>query len=120
MVKPLAFKGEKKSRKRKANELEPTLAPKASVAENSVQDDDSWVAAESATDINGPIVLVLPSSTISNCIACDTSGTVSISELENVAEGDIASVEPHDVRQVWIATKIAGTESFSFKGYHGR
>ena len=37
-------------------------------------------------------------------------------------EGDPATAEPHDVRQVWIATRIAGTGEgqVSFKGAHGK
>jgi hypothetical protein len=42
------------------------------------------------------------------------------SELENLIEGDVRTAEPHDVRQVWVATKVAGTEGFSLKGGHGR
>lgn len=43
-----------------------------------------------------------------------------MSELENLIEGDPATAEPHDVRQVWVATKVAGSEGVSFKGHHGR
>lgn len=46
------------------------------------------------------------------------------SPLENLIEGDPATAEPHDVRQVWIATQIPGAGGgevlVSFKGVNGR
>lgn len=136
MVKPLSFKGEKKSRKRKAPDRESTKFVESSssalVALNStttpdvttteavvVVGDDSWVTAEAPTDIIGPIIFVLPSQP-ATCIACDANGKVFTSELENIVEGDIRTAEPHDVRQVWVVSKVAGTENISFKGHHGR
>lgn len=126
MVKPLSFKGEKKSRKRKAPDLEPTKAdPSAPVSLVSASDaieavqDDSWVTAEAPTDIIGPVIFALPSQP-ATCIACDANGKVFAYELENIVEGDLRTAEPHDIRQVWVASKVAGTESISFKGHHGR
>lgn len=123
MVKPLSFKGEKKSRKRKAPDpesikVEPSsalIAPNATEAAG----DDSWVTAEAPTDIIGPIIFALPSQP-PTCIACDANGKVFASELENIVEGDLHTAEPHEIRQVWVASRIAGTESISFKGHHGR
>ncbi|MCJ1339274.1 hypothetical protein MMC09_004563 [Bachmanniomyces sp. S44760] len=126
MVKPLAFKGDKKSKKRKHPNPETshdpnsknaltTIEPKASTTE----EDDSWVSAEAASDITGPILFALPSAT-PTCIACDTNGKVFTSEIENIFEADLATAEPHDVRQVWVANHVAGTDGISFKGHHGR
>ena len=127
MVKPLVFKGDKRSKKRKTphpdsnltlgDDDTPTLAVQSAAAE--AEEDDSWVTAEAATDVTGPIIFALPS-TSPACIACDANGKVYTSELENVIEGDLATVEPHDVRQVWIAGRVAGTDEVSFKGHHGR
>ncbi|KAL9600458.1 MAG: hypothetical protein Q9179_003204 [Wetmoreana sp. 5 TL-2023] len=121
MVKPLAFKGDKKVKKRKAgptdNDTPAEKKPRDSAVD--VQEDDSWVTADASSDINGPTVIVLPSTT-PTCIACDAGGKVFPSELENVVQGDPATAEPHDVRQVWIASKIAGTDNIGFKGHHGR
>ncbi|KAL8850566.1 MAG: hypothetical protein Q9221_004523 [Calogaya cf. arnoldii] len=126
MVKPLAFKGEKtKVRKRKAP---PTIedGPEDGPEEKKIRDldsetheDDSWVNADSSGDISGPVVIVLPS-TKPRCIACDAAGKVFTSELENIIEGDPATAEPHDIRQVWIASRIAGTDNICFKGHHQR
>lgn len=122
MVKPLLFKGEKKSRKRKVSDgdeintsddaFKNLVVPKASV------DDDSWVTAETPSDIIGPIVFALPSPHPC-CIACDGNGKVFTSRIENIVGTDPATAEPHDVRQVWVACRVAGTENISFKGYHG-
>lgn len=124
MVKPLTFKGDKpKKRKQrdpdaeKSTKTRKTDAPEAANDDN--PEDQSWVSAEAASDIAGPIVLVLPSDEPA-CVASDANGTIFASTLENLVEGDPATAEPHDVRQVWVATRVAGTESFSFKGHHGK
>lgn len=123
MVKPLSFKGEKKSRKRKAPDPESIKAEPSSalIAPNATEaaEDDSWVTAEAPTDIIGPIIFALPSQP-PTCIACDANGKVFASELENIVEGDLRTAEPHEIRQVWVASRVAGTESISFKGHHGR
>ena len=124
MVKPLSFKGDKKSKKRKhrdaddKQELSTALATTSQAAVTS-EEDDSWVTAEAPSDVTGPIIFALPTSPPS-CIACDANGKVFTSELENIVEGDPATAEPHDVRQVWVANRVAGTEYVSFKGHHGR
>ncbi|KAL4822013.1 FRG1-like family-domain-containing protein [Aspergillus spinulosporus] len=142
MVKPLTFKGDKpKSKKRKnpsstsiSDFSAPAKLPKQSQsssdppqdhtpysneeAENTAED-QSWVSADTTSDISGPILIVLPSDPLT-CIASDMNGKVFASELENLIEGDPRTAEPHDVRQVWVATRVAGTESFSLKGAHGR
>lgn len=127
MVKPLAFKGDKKSKKRKNLHPDSSLTledddTKALTVQNTTaeaEEDDSWVTAEAATDITGPIIFALPSAK-PTCIACDANGKVFTGELENIIEGDLATAEPHDVRQVWIANRVAGTDEISFKGHHGR
>jgi protein FRG1 len=132
MVKPLSFKGDKKSKKRKHRDEDSESRRPAPFSDNAVvpaaaagaqdeqaTDEQSWVSADVATDLNGPVVFVLPS-TPPTCIACDANGKVFASELENVIEGDPSTAEPHDVRQVWVATKVAGAEGFGFKGHHGR
>ncbi len=128
MVKPLAFKGDKKCKKRKHTNTPHDDEAPSSTALTTTQpnptnatadEDDSWVTAEAPTDVTGPIIFALPTSP-ATCIACDANGKVFASALENMVEGDSATAEPHDVRQVWVANKVAGTESISFKGHHGR
>ena len=126
MVKPLSFKGDKKSKKRKAptteDECSPRKLEKALVLAEEVDglnEDDSWVTAEASTDIIGPIVFALPSIP-PTCIACDVNGKIFTSELENMVDGNAATAEPHDVRQVWVASRVSGTDNISFKGHHQR
>lgn len=129
MVKPLSFKGDKKVKKRKRVDAAEKFGDEdgpsskqltvAKTNEDPAVDDDSWVTAEATGDVVGPVVIVLPSDPPS-CIACDTNGQVFASALENIIEGDPATAEPHDVRQVWVANRVAGTETFTFKGHHGR
>ncbi|KAJ5876921.1 hypothetical protein N7455_000386 [Penicillium solitum] len=122
MVKPLTFKGDKpKKRKTRTTDNEaPT--PKSRKTEPEPEDnpeDQSWVSADSPSDIAGPVILVLPSDD-PTCVASDANGQVFTSKLENLVDGDPGTAEPHDVRQVWVASRVAGTESFSFKGHHGK
>ena len=121
MVKPLAFKGEKKSRKRKAAPEADSgnIADKLSSIGPGNQEDDTWVTADVPADITGPVIILLPSAQ-STCLACDTGGAVFASGLENIVENNPSTAEPHDVRQVWVAHRVAGTENISFKGHHGR
>ena len=126
MVKPLSFKGDKKSRKRKAaptDDINPSsnIERALVIAEepSESQEDDSWVTAEAATDITGPVVFVLPASP-PTCLACDANGKIFTSELENMVDGNATTAEPHDVRQVWVANRVAGTENISFKGHNQR
>ncbi|KAI9816975.1 MAG: hypothetical protein M1832_004959 [Thelocarpon impressellum] len=126
MVKALTFKGDKKSKKRKrpANPDGDGEAPSTETAltvpqGSQVEADDNWVTAEAQGDVVGPVIFVLPSHE-PTCLASDANGKVFASPLENILEGDLATAEPHDVRQVWIANRVAGTEEHSFKGHHGR
>ena len=55
------------------------------------------------------------------CLATDAMGKVHASQVENMVEGEPRTAEPHLVSQVWIATRVVGSEkAFTFKGHHGR
>jgi hypothetical protein len=131
MVKPLVFKGDKKPKKRKrapedddvASSSKTTVKHSSEAAldasdDTPTQDDDTWVSADSVADVSGPVIVVLPSEKPS-CLACDVTGKVFALELENMIDDDPATAEPHDVRQVWVAGRLAGMETFSLKGHHG-
>ena len=123
MVKPLAFKGDKKVKKRKrvadADDAEPSSKAQTIATREDTESDDSWVSAEAASDITGPIVIVLPTEKVTS-LACDAVGKVFASELENIVDSDATTAEPHDVRQVFVANRVAGTEDFNLKGHHGK
>lgn len=92
------------------------------------------MTADVPTDLSGPTLLVLPTHPTPTALACDATGAVFASPLENLIEGDPATAEPHDVRQVWVATQIPGAlvsakggkdggeeqVMVSFKGFNGR
>ncbi len=125
MVKPLTFKGDKKAKKRKRTETEsategvgPSELAVARPPEDE-GDDDSWVSAEAVGDVVGPVMLVLPTEP-PTCLACDANGKVFTDPIENIIDANPASAEPHNVRQVWVANKIYGTENFRFKGRYGK
>lgn len=129
MVKPLSFKGDKpKKRKHRTDDPDASRKtpkpsqqhqpqPEEDAEENT--EDQSWVSADTPSDLAGPVLLVLPSET-PTAIAADATGKVFASALENTIDGDPGTAEPHDVRQVWVATRVAGTEGFSFRGSHGK
>lgn len=125
MVKALSFKGDAKSKKRKRTEASSSTADNATstdlVDQHSAvpEDDTTWVSADAVTDISGPVILVLPTKP-PTCLASDAIGKVFASEVENMVEDEPSTAEPHDVRQVWIANRVAGSEGFSFKGHHGK
>ncbi|KIW28412.1 uncharacterized protein PV07_08079 [Cladophialophora immunda] len=120
-IKPLTFKGDKKPKKRKHrheedvddshNAGQPTADP---------SDDDSWTTPDAPSDLSGPVLLVLPT-VPPTALAADAHGNVFASPLENIVEGVAETAEPHDVRQVWVASSVAGMGKgeMSFKGSHG-
>lgn len=124
MVKALVFKGDKKPpKKRKREKTDDDHAEDGNQvvrADTSPEDDMKWVSADTVADISGPIMLVLATKPVT-CIAVDQLGKVFASNIENMVDGEPNSAEPHDVRQVWIAQKIPGSEDrFTLKGHHGR
>ncbi|ROV93310.1 hypothetical protein VSDG_06861 [Cytospora chrysosperma] len=140
MVKPLTFKGDKKAKKRKRDprEEEPAggaaqddggkkkkqqqqqqVARAAEGDDENVENDDSWVSADVVSDVSGPIMFVLPTEPPA-ALACDANGKVFTLPIENIVDGNPATAEPHDVRMVWVANKIVGTEHYRFKGSQGK
>ncbi|KAK3396346.1 FRG1-like family-domain-containing protein [Sordaria brevicollis] len=140
MVKPLTFKGDKKAKKRKrTTRNDDDDAPRerkekqikkeddnneAAVAKaenlDDENDENSWVSADLPSDVSGPIMFVLPTEPTPTALACDATGKVFTLPIENIVDNNPATAEPHDVRQVWVANKIVGTEFYRFKGHHGK
>ncbi|KAF4550562.1 FRG1-like domain-containing protein [Elsinoe fawcettii] len=119
MPKALSFKGDPKPKKRKRAPSPSTTSVDPTYASEPQQEND-WVLAESASEISGPVLLVFATSTPTSCLASDANGVVYASKVENIVEGSPASAEPSEVRQVWVATCVAGSDEVSFKGSHGR
>ncbi|OLN84367.1 Protein frg1 [Colletotrichum chlorophyti] len=131
MVKPLSFKGDKKPKKRKRTDAETqerdaatgssgdVVRASAAATEDDPDNDDTWVSAEVVTDVLGPVMFVLPTEPPS-ALASDANGKVFTLGIENIVDGNPATAEPHDVRQVWVANRIVGTEQFRFKGHQGQ
>lgn len=129
MPKALTFKGDKpkpKKRKRTQEEKESKedgaskqLVPSGDIAAEA-EHDENWVSADNVSDLAGPVMLVFPSEPVM-ALACDQLGTVFASKVENMVEGVASSAEPHDVRQVLVATRVVGSESdVVLKGCNGR
>jgi len=125
MPKALTFKGDKpKPKKRKRtqeqkDESSNQLAPSADLAAEA-EHDENWVSVDAVSDLAGPVMLVFPSEPVM-ALACDQLGTVFASKVENMVEGVASSAEPHDVRQVFVATRVVGSETdVVLKGCNGR
>jgi protein FRG1 len=83
------------------------------------QEDQSWVSADSPSDIAGPVVIVLRFSSLlaKTWPLASLATQVASSEGRTMTTGPAMSLGE---RQVWVASRVAGTESFSFKGHHGK
>jgi len=130
MPKALTFKGDKpKPKKRKRTQEEKEAAQDGSSSKQlalsgdlaaEAEHDENWVSADAVSDLAGPVMLVFPSEPVM-ALACDQLGTVFASKIENMVEGVASSAEPHDVRQVFVATRVVGSETdVVFKGCNGR
>ncbi|KAI1609093.1 FRG1-like family-domain-containing protein [Exophiala viscosa] len=120
-VKPLMFKGDKKPKKRK-HRTDDERNSKALVHSDNVDqstEDDIWTTADQPSDLSGPTILVLPTAP-PTCLAADAHGNVFASPIENIVESHAETAEPHDVRQVWVTSSVAGTAGMiNLKGSHG-
>jgi len=133
MVKPLTFKGDKKPKKRKRTDNQPpdddgppssklalvAAADAAATGDQDPDNDDSWVSAETVGDLAGPVMVVLPTEP-PTALAADAGGKVFALSVENMVDGNPDTAEPHDVRQVWVVNKIAGTEYYRLKASHNK
>ncbi|KIX07190.1 uncharacterized protein Z518_01843 [Rhinocladiella mackenziei CBS 650.93] len=122
-LKPLTFKGDKKPKKRKHRSYEDDESKVTTAADGSAEavdpsQDDSWTVPDLPSDLAGPVILVLPTMP-HTCLASDAHGNIFASPLENMVENYAETAEPHDVRQVWVASTVVGTGQLSFKGSHG-
>lgn len=118
-VKPLTFKGDK-TQKKKRKRREEDDAGEDLDGKNADGNAQTWILAEAASDLNGPCLIVLPT-TPPTCLAADANGNVFASLLENMVDNDPRTAEPHDVQQVWVASRVAGMKEseVNFKGSHG-
>lgn len=120
MVKPLSFKGDKKTKKRKHREVAEPNADQDATSAPTQADDQTWSSPADASELAGPALIVLPTRP-ATCLAFDPLGNVFASRLENLIEGDAKTAEPDDVQQVWVASRIAGMapNEINFKSSHG-
>lgn len=120
MVKPLSFKGDKKPKKRKRHDVSEASEAIAGEPVADHSENDSWTMPGDSAEVIGPTLIVLATNP-PTCLAADPNGNVYACQLENMIEGDRRTAEPHNVQQVWVASRVAGMASneVSFKGSHG-
>lgn len=118
MVTKLKFKGDK-PKKRKLNQDEAGKQGSGSnIGEN---EEEGWVDADTLDDIStGPLFITFASSP-PVAVASDPLGKVcaSVIKLPNDEE-DLSNARPDDVRQVWIATRLAESGKISLKTATGK
>ncbi|CCJ29614.1 unnamed protein product [Pneumocystis jirovecii] len=114
----LSFKGEKKKRKKRSSATTGEIVTETTNEIENVDDEEtSWIRLTSLEDINGPLFLTFPSSP-PIALSCDASGKVFGMPLDT--SDNLNTVEPDDVRQVWVATTISDTGKYSFKSSTGK
>ncbi|KAI5811450.1 FRG1-like family-domain-containing protein [Peziza echinospora] len=137
MVKALTFKGDKKTKKRKRTKEDVSEEAEGGGGEGSsstaiattttttattghgTDEPEGWVTMEAQEELVGPIMLTF-AATKPICLACDATGKVFASILETIEGENLHTAEPLEVKQVWVVTKIHGSDSYSFKSHHGK
>lgn len=127
MVKPLSFKGDPKSKKRKHR---PASPPPSALSKTTPTDsnnnegdvdlegDQTWAPPSTASELTGPTTLILSKSFLS----ADPSGKIFLTPLDPADEDDPSiqlDESPFDVRQVWIATRPKDSDLFALKSSSG-
>jgi protein FRG1 len=117
MVTKLKFKGEKSKKRKRHQDSEDSHARSG----HGDDEDQGWVDAESLEDISTGPVFITFSSVPPVAIACDPLGKVYAATLiKSEEDGDPDNFEPDDVRQVWIATRLADSNKISLKTATGK
>lgn len=115
-IKKLSFKGDSvKKRKRTVTKSSTT----STTAEQSgtVDDEEGWLDADCLEDITGPTIVLFNYETpVSLC--ADSRGSVFTLPLDPVPSS-LSDAEPHDVRQVFIASSLAGRPAGSISLKNG-
>ncbi|CAE6528582.1 unnamed protein product [Rhizoctonia solani] len=115
--KRLAFKGEKKSKKRKVREVEEQ-------GEGDI-DPGTWVQPETPEQVLGPTFIVHDSGT-PTCVGFDsTRNRINIQTLSSASSssGETSkplSIVPTEVHQVWVATRVAGSLTINLRTPEGK
>ncbi|KAL5511123.1 hypothetical protein ACEPAH_4338 [Sanghuangporus vaninii] len=135
----LRFKGEKPKKKRKHLEYEEDGEPgpshrrrRGNEDEDEDVDGDTWVTPERVEEIRGPVFIVHPSDPAPVCVAFDaTRGRAVLHALDKDKDkekdkeekedeesregGGVLSRTPTDVSQVWVATRVAGSDTLTLR-----
>lgn len=104
----LRFKGESKKRKRTRHNEDNGAGPSGT----DEQDAESWVNPTSALFIRGPVWITHSSESVKYCI---TFNSISNKLILATLPLDASADGPTDVAQVWVATRIAGTDTIDLR-----
>ncbi|KAL5532610.1 hypothetical protein ACEPAF_4384 [Sanghuangporus sanghuang] len=141
----LRFKGEKPKKKRKHPEYEEDGEPgpsrwrrrRGDDDEDDDGDGDTWVLPDRVEEIRGPVFIMHPSDPAPVCVAFDaTRGRAVLHSFDKDKDkdrekekdkeekedgesggggGGVLSKTPADVSQVWVATRVAGSDTLTLR-----
>jgi len=86
---------------------------------NGIEEPEGWATMEQIEELTGPVMFTF-AATKPICMACDATGKVFASVLDNIEGENLNTVEPAEVKEVWVINKIHGTDSYSLKSHHGK
>ncbi|KAG5438905.1 hypothetical protein PCANB_002235 [Pneumocystis canis] len=106
-----------KRKKRSSYETKDIAVETTDEIDTKNNEETGWTRLVSLEDINGPLFLMFPSSP-PIALSCDASGKVFGMPLN--PSDNLNTIEPDDVRQVWVSTSISDTGKYSFKSSTGK
>lgn len=119
MPSKLKFKGEKKKRKREAHEDDPERTSKRKQTD---VDDNAWVFPTQILEMRGPTFIYHPSEPLPICVTFNAtanklilSSMVDKSAPEGTVPPSLLEREPLDINQVWVTTRVAGSECINLR-----
>ena len=120
MPSKLSFKGDPKVSKKRKHASSTHESTTSSTPH--ITDEDAWTSPSRPSDLNGPILIVLPSTSLLDpsaqshlSLACDPNGSIHPSPLHNTIESDPTTAEPDSIQQVWQCHRLPGSSSSASK-----
>ncbi|KAH8827087.1 FRG1-like family-domain-containing protein [Flagelloscypha sp. PMI_526] len=121
MPSKLKFKGEKHRKRKRDDDGDESARPSKRRGEDSV-DDNAWVFPNNINELRGPAFIYHPSEPVPICLTFNpTSNKLHLSLLLDKASTDdkppptILEREPLDVKEVWVITRVAGSETINLR-----
>jgi protein FRG1 len=110
----LTFKGEKQKKKKRKHREE------GAGDDNDGTDPQAWVQPDNAMQVYGPTYILHPS-TPPICITFDsTRSRIKLNAVSLEPGASPVSLSPSEVSQVWVVTRVAGSETVNLRTAEGK